>query len=88
LNRKSELRGAIARDNVLNFEVINGAEGERALKTVKVVPRANFKFDLPALEPTSSLEDLKKSRGVVDLEQVVIVIRVAEVDPWGSSRTQ
>ena len=31
--------------------------------TVNVVPRANFKFDFPALESTSTLEQLSKMRG-------------------------
>ncbi|KAH7913599.1 hypothetical protein BJ138DRAFT_606981 [Hygrophoropsis aurantiaca] len=88
LNKKSELRRAIARDNALDFKVINGAEGERVLQTVNVVPRANFKFDFPALGSVSSLEDLKKLRGIIDLEKVVVITGFAEVGPWGSSRTR
>lgn len=88
LNQKSELRRAIARDNALDFKVINGAEGERVLQSVNVVPRANFKFDFPALESTSSLEQLSKLRGLIDLEKVVVITGFAEVGPWGSSRTR
>jgi fatty acid synthase subunit beta len=88
LNKKSELRRAIARDNALDFKVINGAEGERVLQTVNVVPRANFTFEFPALEPTSSLHDLEKLRGIIDLEKVVVITGFAEVGPWGSSRTR
>ncbi|KAG2076495.1 hypothetical protein BDR04DRAFT_694370 [Suillus decipiens] len=88
LNKKSELRRAIARDNALDFKVINGAEGERVLQTVNVVPRANFTFEFPALEPTSSLHDLQKLRGIIDLEKVVVITGFAEVGPWGSSRTR
>jgi fatty acid synthase subunit beta len=88
LNKKSELRRAIARDNALDFKVINGAEGERVLQTVNVVPRANFTFEFPALESTSSLHDLEKLRGIIDLEKVVVITGFAEVGPWGSSRTR
>ncbi|KAI6024835.1 hypothetical protein BKA83DRAFT_685883 [Pisolithus microcarpus] len=88
LNKKSELRRAIARDNALDFKVINGAEGERVLQTVNVVPRANFKLDFPALEPPSAFEELSKLRGLVDLEKVVVITGFAEVGPWGSSRTR
>ncbi|KAI5983403.1 hypothetical protein EDD15DRAFT_2390897 [Pisolithus albus] len=88
LNKKSELRRAIARDNALDFKVINGAEGERVLQTVNVVPRANFKFDFPALEPPSAFEELSKLRGLIDLEKVVVITGFAEVGPWGSSRTR
>ncbi|KAH7884386.1 hypothetical protein F5I97DRAFT_1968464 [Phlebopus sp. FC_14] len=88
LNKKSELRRAIARDNALDFKVIHGAEGERVLQTINVVPRANFKFDFPALEPASSLEELAKLRGIIDLEKVVVITGFAEVGPWGSSRTR
>ncbi|KAI6168120.1 hypothetical protein EDD17DRAFT_746406 [Pisolithus thermaeus] len=88
LNKKSELRRAIARDNALDFKVINGAEGERVLQTVNVIPRANFKFDFPTLEPPSILEELSKLRGLVDLEKVIVITGFAEVGPWGSSRTR
>lgn len=88
LNKKSELRRAIARDNALDFKVINGAEGERVLQTVNVVPRANFKLDFPALEPPSTFEELSKLRGLIDLEKVVVITGFAEVGPWGSSRTR
>ncbi|KAL4066936.1 hypothetical protein J3A83DRAFT_4165578 [Scleroderma citrinum] len=88
LNKKGDLRRAIARDNALDFKVINGAEGERVLQTVNVVPRANFKFDFPTLEPASSLDQLSKLRGLIDLEKVVVITGFAEVGPWGSSRTR
>src|ERR1700728_875291 len=42
LNKKSELRRAIARDNSADFKIINGLEAERILQTVNVTPRANF----------------------------------------------
>jgi len=39
MNKKAELRHAIARDNAAEFEIINGAEAERVLQTVNITPR-------------------------------------------------
>ena len=58
LNKKAELRRAIARDNSADFKVINGVEAERLLQTVDVLPHANFRFDFLVLESSSSLSDL------------------------------
>ena len=90
LNKKAELRRAIARDNSANFKVINRVEAERLLQTVDVLPRANFRFDFPVLESPDSLSDLSFShlRGLVDLEKVVVTAGYGEVGPWGSSRTR
>ena len=88
LNKKSELRRAIARDNAADFKIINGVEAERVLQTVDVTPRANFQFGFPALESAESLLDVSQLRGMLDLEKVVVVTGFAEVGPWGSSRTR
>ena len=88
LNKKSELRRAIARDNAADFKVVNGVEAERVLQTVDVTPRANFQFSFPALESPESLLSVSQLRGMVDLEKVVVVTGFAEVGPWGSSRTR
>ena len=88
LNKKSELRRAITRDNAADDKVVNGVEAERLLQTVNVVPRANFRFDFPALETSQSLNDVSKLRGMLDLEKVIVVTGFAEVGPWGSSRTR
>lgn len=88
LNKKSDLRRAIARDNAADFKVVNGVEAERVLQTVNVTPRANFKFNFPSLESVESLSDVAALRGMLDLDQVVVVTGFAEVGPWGSSRTR
>ncbi|KAH9856627.1 fatty acid synthase [Lenzites betulinus] len=88
LQKKSELRRAIARDNAAEFKVVEGMEAERVLQTVNVTPRANFQFNFPPLESQESLADLSKLRGLIDLEKVVVVTGFAEVGPWGSSRTR
>ena len=88
INKKAELRRAIARDQAADYKLTNGAEAERVLQTVNVTPRANFRFDFPELESTKSLEDLAQLRDVIDLETVVVITGYAEVGPWGSSRTR
>ncbi|TFY76669.1 hypothetical protein EWM64_g7343 [Hericium alpestre] len=88
INKKSELRRAIARDNSAEFKVINGVEAERVLQTVNVTPRANFRFDFPELESAETLENLAKLRDVVDLDKVCVITGFAELGPWGSSRTR
>jgi fatty acid synthase subunit beta len=88
LFKKSDLRRAIARDVSADFKVINGVEAERLLQTVNVTPRANFRFEFPKLEEASSLGDLAKLQGLIDLEKVIVVTGSAEVGPWGSSRTR
>jgi fatty acid synthase subunit alpha, fungi type len=88
INTKSELRRAIARDNAADFKVINGVDAERVLQTVNVTPRANFKFEFPALETVESLAKLSKLKGLIDLDKVIVNTGFAEVGPWGSSRTR
>ncbi|KIJ51487.1 hypothetical protein M422DRAFT_203704 [Sphaerobolus stellatus SS14] len=88
INRQSELRKAITRDNSADFKISHGSEAERVLKTVSVTPRANFKFEFPKLENTEVLEQLSQLRGLIDLEKVVVITGFGEVGPWGSSRTR
>lgn len=88
LQKKSELRRAIARDNAADFKVVNGVEAERVLQTVNVTPRANFQFAFPELESTESLNPFTQLRGMLDLEKVIVITGFAEVGPWGSSRTR
>ncbi|KAI0033531.1 fatty acid synthase [Vararia minispora EC-137] len=88
INKKADLRRAIARDNAAEFKTINGVEAERVLQTVNVTPRANFRFEFPEPESAESLESLSQLREVIDLEKVVVITGFAEVGPWGSSRTR
>lgn len=88
LNKKSDLRRAIARDNAADYKVLNGAEAERLIQTVDVRPRANFSFDFPTLESSESLADLSKLQGLIDLDKVIVITGSAEIGPWGSSRTR
>ena len=88
INKKAELRRAIARDNAAEFKVINGAEAERVLQTVNITPRANFRFEFPQLPEAQSLESLSQLRDVIDLDKVIVIAGFGEVGPWGSSRTR
>jgi fatty acid synthase subunit beta len=88
LNKKSELRRAIARDNSADFKIINSLEAERVLQTVNVTPRAKFCFDFPALGSSESLADVTKLQGMMDLDKIIVITGFAEVGPWGSSRTR
>jgi fatty acid synthase subunit beta len=81
LNKKSELRRVIARDNAADFKVINGLEAERVFQTVNVTPRANFCFDFPALESPESLSDMAHLQGIIDLDKVIVITGFAEVGP-------
>lgn len=88
LNKKAELRRAIAKDNSADFKIINGLEAERVLQTVNVTPRANFRFDFPTLETSESLSDVAKLQGMVDLDKVIVITGFGEVGPYGSARTR
>ncbi|KAF9062802.1 hypothetical protein BDP27DRAFT_1368514 [Rhodocollybia butyracea] len=84
LNKKGDLRRAIARDNAADFKVLNGVDAERLIQTVDVLPRANFRFNFPELESQESLVDVTKLRGMLDLDKVMVITGSAEVGPWGS----
>ncbi|KAG9047855.1 3-oxoacyl-[acyl-carrier-protein] synthase [Tulasnella sp. UAMH 9824] len=88
LLEKSDVLRAINRDKSADEKVVNGSQADRMLQSVSVSPRANFQFEFPALEPASSLSDLAKLQGLIDLEKVIVVTGYAEVGPWGSSRTR
>ncbi|KAJ3783459.1 fatty acid synthase [Lentinula aff. detonsa] len=88
LMKKSDLRRAIARDNAADFKILNGVDAERLIQTVDVLPRANFRFNFPALESQETLVDVTKLRGMLDLEKVMVITGSAEVGPWGSARTR
>ena len=58
IHKKSDLCRAITQDNSADFRVMNGVEAERLLQTVDVVPRANFRFEFPALALVCTAEAL------------------------------
>ncbi|VDB99063.1 unnamed protein product [Peniophora sp. CBMAI 1063] len=88
INKKAELRRAIARDKSAEFKTVNGVEAERVLQKVDVTPRANFRFDFFELEIPETLGNLTKLRDGIDLEKVVVITGYGEVAPWGSSQPE
>ena len=85
-----EIRQAVSKETAAENKIVNG-EGSEALYKKKVIePRANIKFDFPALPDwKSEISPLNENlKGMVDLEKVVVVTGFAEVGPWGNSRTR
>ncbi|KAJ3214628.1 3-oxoacyl-[acyl-carrier-protein] synthase [Dinochytrium kinnereticum] len=78
----SEVRRAVARETTLDAQV---ARGPVKHESVRVTPRANMKFQFPALPKNQNLTHL---RGMLDLDKVIVVTGFGEVGPWGSSRTR
>jgi 3-oxoacyl-ACP reductase-like protein len=73
LNKKSDLRRTIAKDNAADFKITNGLEAEHVLQVVNVTPRANFHFDFPALEAYNlSLADVTKFQGMVTWTRLLL----------------
>lgn len=66
LHKKADLRRVVAHDNAADHKIVCGVEAGRLLQTVDVLPRANFRFDFPGLEP-AILQDLSHLRGPIDL---------------------
>ncbi|KAL1666812.1 acyl transferase domain-containing protein, partial [Schizophyllum commune] len=88
LMKKAELRRAITLDTSADFKITKGPDAERLLQTVNVLPRANHRYEFPALESTASLADVSYMQGLLDLDKVIVVTGFGEVGPWGSSRTR
>jgi fatty acid synthase subunit alpha, fungi type len=87
---QSEVRKLIAKENAIEHKVVNGENSEAVYRTKIIEPRANIKFEFPALP--SWEKDIKPLnaglKGMVDLDKVVVVTGFAEVGPWGNSRTR
>lgn len=88
IRETAEIRRAIDAENALDFKVVFGEEAERKHKPHKITPRANMKFDFPKLKPYESLKHLSHLKGMLDLEQVIVVTGFGEVSPWGNARTR
>lgn len=88
IRETADIRRAIVADNALDYAVVNGVEAERKHKSHKVKPRANMKFEFPTLKSYKELQHLSYLKGLIDLDQVVVVTGFGEVGPWGNSRTR
>ncbi|KAI8855120.1 acyl transferase domain-containing protein [Chytridium lagenaria] len=63
----SEVRRAVARETTLDSQVFRGPVKHQS---VRVTPRANMKFQFPALPKTQTATHL---RGMLDLDKVIVV---------------
>ncbi|KAI8643676.1 fatty acid synthase [Parasitella parasitica] len=88
IRETAEVRKAIDVENALDFKIVFGEEAERKHKPHNITPRANMKFDFPTLKPYDALKHLGHLKGMLDLEQVIVVAGFGEVSPWGNARTR
>jgi fatty acid synthase subunit alpha len=90
LMETSEIRKAVTSETTIEHKIVNGNESEKLFQKHTIQPRANMKFDFPALpDYKTEIEPLAADRmGMVDLERVIVVTGFAEVGPWGNSRTR
>ncbi|KAI7866261.1 fatty acid synthase [Spinellus fusiger] len=88
INETAEIRKAVASETALDFKVVNGPEADRIYVPYTVTPRANMKFDFPKLKEYEHLKHVNYLKGVLDLDQVVVVTGFGEVSPWGNARTR
>lgn len=64
--KKGDLHCAITRDDSADFKVISGVEAERLLQTISVASSANFRFELPSLEPVNALQGVRVKTSWID----------------------
>ncbi|CAO3632523.1 unnamed protein product [Mucor hiemalis] len=88
LRETAEIRKAITLENAIDFSTIFGDKAERSHTPYRATPRANMKFDFPALKPYESLKHLGYLKGMLDLDKVIVVAGMGEVSPWGNVRTR
>ncbi|KAI8973281.1 fatty acid synthase [Mycotypha africana] len=84
----ADIRRAIDAENALDYKTVFGEEAERKQKPHNITPRANMKFDFPTLKSYEAYKDLSYLKGMIDLEQVIVVAGFGEVSPWGNARTR
>ncbi|KAI0428412.1 fatty acid synthase subunit alpha [Xylaria sp. FL1042] len=86
----SEVRKAVTKETALENKIVHGEDSEVLYRKKIIEPRANIKFDFPALPDwESEIKPLNKNlEGMVDLDKVVVVTGFAEVGPWGNARTR
>ena len=81
-------RRAISLESSADFKVIKGAAAEALHQTVKVEPRANFRWDFPTLDSHQDVLKMASKNETLDLDKTIVITGFAEVGPWGSSRTR
>ena len=86
----SEVRKAVTKETAIENKIVNGEHSESLYKKVTVEPRANIKYQFPALPDwNDEVAPLNANlKGMVNLDKVVVVTGFSEVGPWGNSRTR
>ncbi|PWY64526.1 hypothetical protein BO70DRAFT_302891 [Aspergillus heteromorphus CBS 117.55] len=86
----SDVRQAVIKETAIENKVVNGEDSEVLYKRVIAEPRANIKFQFPAVPNwEDDVQPLNESlKGMVNLDKVVVVTGFSEVGPWGNSRTR
>ncbi|KAI8623872.1 fatty acid synthase subunit alpha [Xylariaceae sp. FL1651] len=86
----SEVRRAVTKETALENKLVHGEDSEVLYRKKVIEPRANIKFDFPALPDwEQEIKPLNNNlQGMVDLDKVVVVTGFAEVGPWGNARTR
>ena len=69
VNAESTSQGCLSQQH----KITNGPDAEAVLKSVPVMPRANFKFEFPTPELPEMLVDLSHLQDLVNLEQVIVI---------------
>jgi fatty acid synthase subunit alpha len=86
----SDIKAAITRDSIHDFNTIRGETQISSDQSMMIDPRANLKLDFPKLlDYNTEIQPLSDElKGMVDLENVVVITGFAEVGPYGNSRTR
>ena len=91
ITETSDIRKALLNETQLFQKCLHGKDTESiaGAKSQDCRPRANLRFDFPALpDYESTLEQLSNLKDMVDLSRVVVVVGYSELGPWGNARTR
>lgn len=87
LMEEAAVKRQVSIESVLDHKSVYGAEGD--LKSQNVKPRANDKFSFPELKSYKEVQELAPElKGLVSLENVIVVTGYGEVNPHGSAETR
>jgi len=73
LNKQSELRHSISRDNAADYITLSTASRPNISFKLSTVPCTNFHFEFPSSETLGSLQDVSELYVMIELEKVIVV---------------
>jgi phosphopantetheine--protein transferase-like protein len=90
LIEEAAVKKAVVVDINLDNEIASGKRAPLLISTTapSVTQRANITVPFPPLPNAKTLSSYTRARGMVDLENVVVVVGFGEIGPYGSSRTR